>query len=50
MSSFGVLSHSSHGHRLKRTGIVSVENPVERAAREGRLADIDDDDRVEELE
>ena len=29
---------------------MSVENPVEKALREGRLHDIDDKDRVEELD
>jgi len=36
--------------RLKRTGIVDVENPVATAQREGRYADIPDEDRVKELD
>lgn len=37
-------------HRLRRTGVVDVQNPVEQAIREGRYNDIKDDDRVEELD
>ena len=37
-------------NRLKRTGVVSVENPVERMYREGRVQEIKDEDRVEELD
>jgi hypothetical protein len=39
-------------YRLRRTGVVNVENPVATAAREGRLGDdvIDGKDRVEELD
>lgn len=36
--------------RLKRTGIVDVQNPVEQAIREGRFQEIKDDERVEELD
>ncbi|KAK7713330.1 hypothetical protein SLS64_004580 [Diaporthe eres] len=36
--------------RLKKTGIVDVQNPVEQAFREGRFQDIKDDERVEELD
>ncbi|CAN8100871.1 unnamed protein product [Discula destructiva] len=36
--------------RLRRTGVVDVQNPVEQAMREGRYNDIKDDDRVEELD
>ncbi|EFX03961.1 hypothetical protein CMQ_889 [Grosmannia clavigera kw1407] len=36
--------------RLRRTGIVNVENPVATALREGRFQQIDDDKRVEELD
>lgn len=36
--------------RLKRTGIVDIQNPVEQAIREGRFQDIKDDERVEELD
>jgi hypothetical protein len=36
--------------RLRRTGVVDVQNPVEQAIREGRYNDIKDDDRVEELD
>ncbi|PSR87170.1 guanine nucleotide exchange factor [Coniella lustricola] len=36
--------------RLKKTGIIDVQNPVEQAFREGRFQDIKDDDRIEELD
>ncbi|KAK7743570.1 hypothetical protein SLS53_004105 [Cytospora paraplurivora] len=36
--------------RLKKTGIVDIQNPVEQAIREGRFQDIKDEDRVEELD
>ncbi|KAJ4394081.1 hypothetical protein N0V93_003298 [Gnomoniopsis smithogilvyi] len=36
--------------RLRRTGVVDVQNPVEQAVREGRYNDIKDDERVEELD
>ncbi|KUI58140.1 Synembryn-A [Cytospora mali] len=36
--------------RLKKTGIIDVQNPVEQAMREGRFQDIKDEDRVEELD
>lgn len=36
--------------RLKKNGLISAENPVETAMREGRLADIDDKDRIKELD
>jgi hypothetical protein len=36
--------------RLRKTGVVDVENPVRKAFREGKLDDIKDEDRVEELE
>lgn len=39
-------------NRLRRTGVVNVENPVAQAYREGRLDNdvIDGKDRVEELD
>lgn len=37
-------------NRLRMTGVVDVQNPVEQAMREGRFNDIKDDDRVEELD
>ncbi|ROW07825.1 hypothetical protein VMCG_03564 [Cytospora schulzeri] len=36
--------------RLKKTGIIDVQNPVEQFMREGRFQDIKDEDRVEELD
>ncbi|KAF3764544.1 hypothetical protein M406DRAFT_340128 [Cryphonectria parasitica EP155] len=36
--------------RLKKTGIIDIQNPVEQAFREGRFQDIQDDERVEELD
>lgn len=36
--------------RLKKTGIIDVQNPVEQYMRDGRFQDIKDEDRVEELD
>ena len=30
--------------RLKKTGVVSVQNPVEKAMQEGRIQELPDDD------
>lgn len=35
--------------RLKKNGIIDVQNPVEQAIREGRFRELDDNE-VEELE
>jgi hypothetical protein len=34
--------------RLKRTGVISVQNPVEKAMQEGRIQELDDDDDAAE--
>jgi hypothetical protein len=35
-------------NRLKQTGVVSVQNPVEMAMREGRIQELPDDDDAED--
>jgi len=37
-------------NRLKQTGVVSVQNPVEKAMQEGRIQELPDDDEEDDLD
>jgi hypothetical protein len=43
------MTKANHVCRLKKTGIVNIQNPVEKAFQEGRFEELSDD-CVEELD